>query len=92
MRIVVLREIPEASSLLRCWNDLALQMERPQVFYTCEWVLSVQSAFRSAFKPPAKPLLPEAGSCDPERSIEVGAVIVSPYCYAFCNVATSGER
>jgi CelD/BcsL family acetyltransferase involved in cellulose biosynthesis len=57
LRIVLLREIPEESSLQRGWNDLAVQMERPQVFYTCEWALAVQSAFKSAFKPPPKPLL-----------------------------------
>jgi CelD/BcsL family acetyltransferase involved in cellulose biosynthesis len=57
LRIVVLREIPEELSLLRSWNDLVLQMERPQVFYMCQWALAIQSAFKSAFKPPPKPLL-----------------------------------
>ncbi len=37
MRIVVLRKIPEEPSFLRQWDDLVLQMERPEVFYTC-WV------------------------------------------------------
>jgi hypothetical protein len=37
MRIVLLRKIPDESSLRRQWNDLVLQMERPEVFYTCEW-------------------------------------------------------
>lgn len=57
MRIVLLREIPEEPSLLRRWNDLALQMERPQVFYTWQWALAGQSSFKSAFKQPPKPLL-----------------------------------
>ena len=57
LRIVLLREIPEESSLLRCWNELVLQMERPEVFYTPEWALAIQSAFESAFKPPPQPLL-----------------------------------
>ncbi len=32
-------------------------MKRPEVFYTCEWALAVQSAFRSAFRPSPRPLL-----------------------------------
>lgn len=57
MRLVRLREIPEEPSLLKRWNDLVLQMERPEVFYSSEWALSVQSAFRLAFKTPPKPWL-----------------------------------
>lgn len=44
MRIVLLREIPDDPRLLSQWNDLVLQMERPEVFYTGEWALAVQSA------------------------------------------------
>ena len=51
MRIVLLRKIPDESSLQRQWNDLALQMERPKVFYTCEWALAVQSAYQDTLKP-----------------------------------------
>ena len=51
MRIVVLREVPEDSSLAGRWNDLVLQMERAQVFYTCEWALAVQSAYHESLKP-----------------------------------------
>ena len=51
MRIVVLRKIPEEPSLLRQWDDLVLQMERPEVFYTCEWALAVQSAYQASLKP-----------------------------------------
>ncbi len=50
LRLVVLREIPEDPRLQRQWNELVLQMERPEVFYTCEWALAVQSAYRSSFK------------------------------------------
>ncbi len=57
MRIVLVREIPEESSLLKCWNKLVLEMEHPEVFYTSQWALAIQSAFKSAFKPPPKPLL-----------------------------------
>ncbi|MGA8765229.1 MAG: GNAT family N-acetyltransferase, partial [Candidatus Sulfotelmatobacter sp.] len=51
MRIVVHRKIPEDSWLLRRWNDLVRQMERPEVFYTCEWALAVQSAYYASLKP-----------------------------------------
>jgi CelD/BcsL family acetyltransferase involved in cellulose biosynthesis len=57
VRIVLVREIPEESSFLRCWNELIRQMEHPEVFYTPQWALAIQSAFKSAFKPPPKPLL-----------------------------------
>ena len=33
------------------WNDLAVQMERPKVFYTCEWALAVQSAYQASLQP-----------------------------------------
>jgi CelD/BcsL family acetyltransferase involved in cellulose biosynthesis len=51
MRIVVLRKIPEEPSLLRQWDALVLQMERPEVFYTSEWALAVQSAYQASLKP-----------------------------------------
>ncbi len=51
MRVVALRKIPEESSLLRQWDDLVLQMERPEVFYTSEWALAVQSAYQASLKP-----------------------------------------
>jgi CelD/BcsL family acetyltransferase involved in cellulose biosynthesis len=51
LRIAVLRQIPEDSSLRPPWNDLVLQMEQPKVFYTCEWALAVQSAYRASLKP-----------------------------------------
>lgn len=37
--------------MLRQWNELALQMERPEVFYTCEWAHAVQAAYCSSLKP-----------------------------------------
>jgi CelD/BcsL family acetyltransferase involved in cellulose biosynthesis len=51
LRIVLHREIPENPTLLRQWDDLALQMERPEVFYTSEWALAVQAAYQSSLKP-----------------------------------------
>lgn len=51
MRIVSHRDIPEDSSLHRRWNELALQVEQPEVFYTSEWGLAMQSAYRASLKP-----------------------------------------
>jgi CelD/BcsL family acetyltransferase involved in cellulose biosynthesis len=51
LRVELLREIPENSALLQRWNDLVLQMERPEVFYTAEWALAVQSAYHASRKP-----------------------------------------
>jgi CelD/BcsL family acetyltransferase involved in cellulose biosynthesis len=46
-----MKKVPEEPLLLRRWNELVVQMERPQVFYTCEWALAVQSAYHAALKP-----------------------------------------
>ncbi|MGB8985901.1 MAG: GNAT family N-acetyltransferase [Candidatus Sulfotelmatobacter sp.] len=51
MRLVFHREIPENPELHRQWNALALQAERPQVFYTYEWALAVQAAYGASLKP-----------------------------------------
>ena len=51
MRLVLLSEVPEEASLQRQWNDLVLQMRRPEAFYNCEWALAVQSAYHSSRKP-----------------------------------------
>jgi CelD/BcsL family acetyltransferase involved in cellulose biosynthesis len=51
LRIVLLRKIPEESALLHGWNDLVLQMEQPEVFYTGEWALAVQAAYSASVKP-----------------------------------------
>ncbi|MFZ0761939.1 MAG: hypothetical protein WAM69_18485, partial [Candidatus Sulfotelmatobacter sp.] len=49
--IVLHREIPEDPKLWRQWNELAVQMERPEVFYTCEWALAMQSAYQATLTP-----------------------------------------
>jgi CelD/BcsL family acetyltransferase involved in cellulose biosynthesis len=51
VRIVRLREIPDEPSLQRQWNALVQQMEKPEVFYTFEWALAVQSAYQASLKP-----------------------------------------
>ncbi|MGA7219877.1 MAG: hypothetical protein WBX38_16275, partial [Candidatus Sulfotelmatobacter sp.] len=51
LRIVVHREIPENPDLHRQWNRLALQMEKPEIFYTAEWALAVQAGYRASVKP-----------------------------------------
>jgi len=51
LRLVVLNEIPEDANLRRQWNDLALRVDRPQVFYTYEWSLAVQRAYPVSLNP-----------------------------------------
>jgi CelD/BcsL family acetyltransferase involved in cellulose biosynthesis len=51
LRIVVHRKIPEDSNLRRQWNDVVLQMERPEVFYTWEWALAMQAAYQASLTP-----------------------------------------
>jgi CelD/BcsL family acetyltransferase involved in cellulose biosynthesis len=51
LRIVLHREIPDDSNLRRQWNEVALRVEHPEVFYICEWALAVQSAYHASLKP-----------------------------------------
>jgi CelD/BcsL family acetyltransferase involved in cellulose biosynthesis len=51
MRLVVHREIPENEVLRRQWNDLVLQMESPEVFYTYEWARAVVGAYGNSLQP-----------------------------------------
>jgi CelD/BcsL family acetyltransferase involved in cellulose biosynthesis len=51
LRIVLFTKVPEDSSLLQRWNDLVLQTEHPEVFYTGEWALAAESAFQGSRKP-----------------------------------------
>jgi CelD/BcsL family acetyltransferase involved in cellulose biosynthesis len=37
--------------LRRQWNDLVLQMEPPEIFYTYEWACAVQAAYRESVHP-----------------------------------------
>jgi CelD/BcsL family acetyltransferase involved in cellulose biosynthesis len=51
VRVVIHRQIPQDAQLRNEWNDLVAKMERPEVFYTYEWAMAVQRAYRSAMKP-----------------------------------------
>ena len=51
LRTEVLEEIPENSELRDAWNRLVFRLDRPQVFYTYEWAIAVQRAYRHALKP-----------------------------------------
>jgi CelD/BcsL family acetyltransferase involved in cellulose biosynthesis len=51
VRIAVREEIPEDSELRRAWNDLAMRMEHPEVFYTYEWAIAVQRAYGQTLRP-----------------------------------------
>jgi len=41
------REIPDDHQLRDLWNGLVFQMEHPEVFYTYQWALAVERAYRS---------------------------------------------
>ncbi len=50
------RAIPQEQRIRDQWNALVLQMEvqqmeRPEVFYTCEWAMAVEQAYRASMKP-----------------------------------------
>ncbi len=47
----VLTEIPQDAESVAAWNDLVLRMERPEVFFTCQWALAVSKAFHQSFRP-----------------------------------------
>jgi CelD/BcsL family acetyltransferase involved in cellulose biosynthesis len=51
LRLVMLNEVPEDAALGRQWNELVLQMERPEVFYTYEWALAVVRAYHESVNP-----------------------------------------
>jgi CelD/BcsL family acetyltransferase involved in cellulose biosynthesis len=51
LRLVVLNQIPEDEDLRQRWNDLLMRIDQPQVFYTYEWSLAVQRAYRATLRP-----------------------------------------
>jgi CelD/BcsL family acetyltransferase involved in cellulose biosynthesis len=51
LRIEQHSKIPEDAELHRQWNSIALQTKQPQVFYTCEWALAMQSAYAASQTP-----------------------------------------
>lgn len=51
MRLSVEHGIPQDQRLRDQWNGLVCQMERPEVFYTCEWAIAVHRAYHSSLKP-----------------------------------------
>jgi CelD/BcsL family acetyltransferase involved in cellulose biosynthesis len=51
LRIVVLEEIPEDATLRQQWNELVSRLDHPQVFYTYEWSLAMQRAYRGRLRP-----------------------------------------
>jgi CelD/BcsL family acetyltransferase involved in cellulose biosynthesis len=51
LRLVLLREISEDANLRQQWNALVQRVDQPQVFYTYEWSLAVQRAYRANLHP-----------------------------------------
>ncbi len=51
MRVVVLDHLPEDPNLRKAWNLLAFGMEPAEVFYTYEWAIAVQRAYKGSLRP-----------------------------------------
>ncbi len=51
MHVVVLREIPQDPQVIASWNDLARNMDRPEIFLTHEWALAASRAFSDTVQP-----------------------------------------
>ena len=51
MRIAILEIIPEDPKLRNEWNELVLQQDHAQIFYTYEWSVAVQRAYSSTLHP-----------------------------------------
>jgi CelD/BcsL family acetyltransferase involved in cellulose biosynthesis len=51
LRLTILEAIPDDAGLRGAWNELALKVDRPQVFYTFEWSMAVQLAYRATLQP-----------------------------------------
>jgi CelD/BcsL family acetyltransferase involved in cellulose biosynthesis len=51
IQISVLKTIEGEEELREQWNNLVLQTEAPQVFFTYEWALAVERAFKSTIQP-----------------------------------------
>jgi CelD/BcsL family acetyltransferase involved in cellulose biosynthesis len=51
VRLTVLKEIPENTPLREEWNALVESGDQPQVFYTYEWALAVQRAYKETVSP-----------------------------------------
>jgi CelD/BcsL family acetyltransferase involved in cellulose biosynthesis len=47
----VLREIPEDAELCSQWDALVNRVDQPQVFFTYEWAVAVQRAYREKLHP-----------------------------------------
>jgi len=51
LRLVLHQQIPDDDRLCREWNALVFRMDRPEVFYTYEWAIAVQSAYHDKIAP-----------------------------------------
>lgn len=51
LRIVAHNRIPEDAEFCRQWNAVALATGRPEIFYTAEWAMAMQSAYPHSLKP-----------------------------------------
>ena len=62
LRLTILEAIPDDAGLRGAWNELALKVDHPQVFYTFEWSVAVQLAYRATLHPLVFLSFDDAGS------------------------------
>jgi CelD/BcsL family acetyltransferase involved in cellulose biosynthesis len=51
VKVTVLEKIPEDPEIILAWNNLVLQMEHPEVFFTHQWALAASRAFSDNLRP-----------------------------------------
>jgi CelD/BcsL family acetyltransferase involved in cellulose biosynthesis len=51
LHVTILETLREDPKLAASWNDLAMRMERPEVFYTYQWALAASNAFAGTLRP-----------------------------------------
>lgn len=51
MSVTIYREVPCDQQIAAVWNELALEMEEPEVFYIWEWTYAGAMALADAKKP-----------------------------------------
>lgn len=98
LRLVHHQGIPEDQALQLRWDELVLQMDEPQVFFTYEWALAVSQAYGYVLKPLL--FLAYDGEClvgvaalavDSENHVSFLAGTTADYCDFICHPSAAGE-
>jgi CelD/BcsL family acetyltransferase involved in cellulose biosynthesis len=51
VKVTVLDQVPEDPATVSAWNNLVLQMERPEVFFSQQWAWAASRAFSESLRP-----------------------------------------